>query len=76
MKKMMSFLFLNACVFMIVEAEPVCHKCEVIREYNRTHKETDFIYYEDYLKDKEAKGQPSTTQNQTKEEAATPDKSE
>lgn len=51
----LSFLFLFCSAFGITNAEPVCHKCEAIREYNRTHKETDFIYYEDYVKDKEEK---------------------
>ncbi len=53
-----------------VFSEPVCHKCEEIREYNRTHKETDFIYYEDYLKDKEEKAKQNSSQNQSKEENA------
>ena len=37
------------------EEAPVCNHCKIIREYNRSHKETDFIYYEDYLKDKAEK---------------------
>ncbi len=37
------------------EDAPVCKHCQIIREYNRTHKETDFVYYEDYLNDKAEK---------------------
>lgn len=33
----------------ILLAEPVCKKCEVIREYNKSHP-GDFEYYDDYLK--------------------------
>lgn len=38
--------------------EPVCHRCEEIREYNKTHHQ-NFEYYEDYLKSEEA-GAPPT----------------
>lgn len=34
-------------------AEPVCKKCEVIREYNKEHP-GDFEYYDDYLKSQKA----------------------
>jgi len=68
MKKMLLIFILNSMLFMIVTAEPVCHKCEVIREHNRTHKETDLIYYDDYLKDKEDKSKLNSTQKQPKEE--------
>lgn len=30
-------------------ADPVCHKCEVIREYNKQHPGGEYEYYEDYL---------------------------
>lgn len=41
-----------------ISAEPVCHKCEVIREANK-HKVNKYTYYDDYLKDNpnEAKAQ-------------------
>lgn len=59
------FFGLVSSSFMCVEAEePVCHKCQIIREYNRTHKETDFIYYEDYLKDKEEKAKQKSSGDQ------------
>lgn len=29
--------------------EPVCHKCEIIREHNKKHP-GEYEYYEDYLK--------------------------
>lgn len=41
-------------------AEPVCKKCEVIREYNKSHP-GDYEYYDDYLKNQKAddiKNQP------------------
>ena len=31
------------------EEEPVCHRCEIIREHNKKHP-GDYEYYEDYLK--------------------------
>lgn len=70
MTKLTFIIFGLVCgLFIIADAEPVCHKCEIIREYNRTHKETDFIYYEDYLKDKEEKAKQNSTQNQPNEKA-------
>lgn len=37
--------FINA-----LSADPVCHKCELIREANK-HKVNKYTYYEDYQKD-------------------------
>jgi hypothetical protein len=69
-KLILAISSLTCGLFVIADAEPVCHKCEVIREYNRTHKESDFTYYEDYLKDKEEKTKQNSTQNPPKEEKA------
>lgn len=44
--------FIYACSMIInlsLLAEPVCHKCEVIREYNKEHP-GEYEFYEDYLK--------------------------
>lgn len=40
---------LVSCV-SILSAEPVCHKCEEIREANK-HRTDNYEYYDDYLKD-------------------------
>ena len=42
-----SILVLTA--FSLSSAEPVCHRCEEIREYNAEHHE-NFEYYDDYKK--------------------------
>lgn len=42
-----SILLVN--VSSVIASEPVCHKCEVIREENK-HKVCEYEYYEDYLK--------------------------
>lgn len=34
--------------FSSLFSQPVCEKCEVIREYNKKHP-GDYEYYEDYL---------------------------
>lgn len=44
---MIRFFLLLAPVCLLA-AEPVCHKCEVIRDYNKDHPGFDG-YYEDYL---------------------------
>lgn len=31
---------------------PVCHRCELIREYNASHPENNYYWYDDYLKEK------------------------
>jgi hypothetical protein len=49
-------------------AEPVCKKCEVIREYNKAHP-GDYEYYDDYLKATDSKTQP-------KEDAKNPPKTQ
>jgi hypothetical protein len=36
--------------------EPVCHRCEEIREYNAKHHE-NFEYYDEYVKTHEESGQ-------------------
>lgn len=43
-----SILLLLITKIAIASAEPVCHKCEVIREANK-HKVNKYEYYEDYL---------------------------
>lgn len=37
-------------------SEPVCHKCEIIREYNKEHP-GDYEYYDDYLEAEKKKAQ-------------------
>lgn len=32
-----------------------CAKCQEIREYNAAHPENNYTYYDDYLKDQQAK---------------------
>jgi hypothetical protein len=46
-----AFLFSGA----LMADEPVCKKCQVIREYNAAHPENNYYYYDDYLKDQEKK---------------------
>lgn len=49
MKGMSLFsILLSAFSSISLFADPVCHRCEVIREYNKEHP-GDFEYYEDYL---------------------------
>jgi hypothetical protein len=53
MKILFSFILVSCCVPVLhnlsAEEEPVCKKCEMIREANK-HKVNPYIYYEDYLK--------------------------
>lgn len=39
------------------EEEPVCHRCEVIREHNKKHP-GEYEYYEDYLKHEKDNAKP------------------
>jgi hypothetical protein len=48
MKKYLPLLFIPALALV---AEPVCEKCQKIREYNAAHPENNTIWYEDYQKD-------------------------
>lgn len=48
-------------------AEPVCHKCEVIREENKK-KVNHYEYYEDYLKDHPQDGSKQAFQKNTSTE--------
>lgn len=55
--KILSFLILGMSFLGIVSAdEPVCPRCESIREYNKTHHK-NYKYYEDYLKDDQGQEQ-------------------
>jgi hypothetical protein len=52
MKKLTLLVCTLAALFTSSNAfsnEPVCHKCEIIREENK-HKVNEFEFYEDYLK--------------------------
>lgn len=51
------FSALAVSSFSIAEEEPVCHKCEIIREYNKKHP-GDYEYYEDYLKHQKEDAKP------------------
>jgi hypothetical protein len=53
MKKYLMLALLSAFSPLLGEP-PVCHKCELNREYNKQHP-GDYEYYEDYLKDNEGK---------------------
>lgn len=68
--KKITFLILSLSFSYVMAEEPVCHKCQIIREYNRTHKETDFIYYEDYLKDKQEKAAAGKSNSAKEDEEA------
>lgn len=54
---MKNFFILNIAMFILgngmnlFAADGTCHKCERIREYNRTHP-SKYTYYDDYLQDK------------------------
>jgi hypothetical protein len=48
------FLLAAAAISSTLVAEPVCHKCEVVREYNKEHPSDGYEYLEDY---KDAKSQ-------------------
>jgi len=53
--KIITFLLalLSICTVLHADsAAPVCHKCEIIREYNASHPENNYYWYDDYLKDK------------------------
>lgn len=47
MKKWIFLSFLTITTALV--ADPVCKKCEVIREYNKKHP-GDYEYYDDYIK--------------------------
>lgn len=47
------------------EAGPVCHKCEIIREYNAAHPENNYYWYDDYLKKNKEEPKPSSTPQAT-----------
>ena len=47
---------LLAPMFLLLAAdEPVCKKCQMIREYNAAHPENNYEYYDDYIRDLEKK---------------------
>jgi len=61
--KKLSILFAVVFFAGLSAAEPVCHKCEVIREQNA--KRTDYYeFYDDYLKDNPAAKEESVKHNQ------------
>lgn len=49
MNKMMTFICIGLTAYL--QADPVCSKCQRIREYNVAHPENNYEWYEDYLKD-------------------------
>lgn len=55
MKNITPFMIVSSLVVSAgsVATEPVCPKCVKIREYNAAHPETNYEWYDDYLKDKE-----------------------
>jgi hypothetical protein len=64
MKIIISVILLNAaCILTIGTSsfadEPVCHKCEKIREYNAAHPENNYFWYDDYVKDKKEVVKPT-----------------
>jgi len=60
MKFYLSLILFSGCIPLL--AEPVCHKCELNRAYNKEHP-GDYEYYEDYLKTQK-KDQESTKGSQ------------
>jgi len=51
--KMMQ-LIVAAMIFAPSVIQAGCPLCEQVREYNRTHPENNYEYYEDYLKEQAA----------------------
>lgn len=49
---------LSFSCFTFILAEPVCHKCEIVRDYNKKHP-GEYEYYDDYLKNHEENVNPS-----------------
>lgn len=47
---MSKYFLILCCVAASAYAEPVCKKCEIIREHN-AQQTFNYEYYEDYLKD-------------------------
>jgi len=47
-----------------ISAEPVCAKCEIIREKNRNTPPPKYKYYEDYLKAEKGENPKETTDAQ------------
>lgn len=71
MKKTFLFILLFCLSLLFQQIEGVCHKCELIREYNKNHPENNYYWYDDYLKekgDKQAKG-PEEHNNQVSDSA-------
>lgn len=50
----MKYFYLMLLCTTTLCADPVCHRCEVIREHNKENP-GDFEFYEDYLKCQEEK---------------------
>lgn len=49
---MLKLAVLSLFIFSAAYAdEPVCQKCQVIREHNAAHPENNYYWYDDYLKD-------------------------
>ena len=65
----LSFFVMNGKALADGEG-PVCHKCELIREYNAEHPENNYYWYDDYLKEKKEGTKPATQQQNTNTPAA------
>lgn len=66
--KTVVFVMIGCFLSATVMAEPVCHKCEMIRAEN-AKKVNPYVYYEDYLKAQEGhkeSPQPQPQQSQQK----------
>jgi hypothetical protein len=50
-------IFMGMAIFSLNADEPVCHRCEEIREYNAKY-HVNYEYYEDYLKAEKNKQAP------------------
>lgn len=60
LKQAFLIAFSLSCVALTLNGdEPVCHRCEEIREYNAKYHE-NFEYYDEYLKNHGDKGQKTT----------------
>lgn len=36
---------------IVLFSDPVCHRCELLREYHEKHPEENYYWYDDYLEE-------------------------
>ncbi len=64
---MNKYLLLALPFLLTAEEEPVCKKCQMIREYNAAHPENNYEYYDDYIRDLEKKKKAGEADTDPKE---------